>query len=63
MRWSVEESIVIASSIAPMVYLTVGDYATGFGLLSVPILGYLIVKYQDDIRANKVLMTFLRKIL
>lgn len=63
MRWSVEESIVIASSIAPMVYLTVGDYTTGFGLLSVPILGYLIVQYQDKIRANKVLMTFLKKIL
>lgn len=63
MRWSVEESIVIASSIAPMVYLTVGDYTTGLGLLSVPILAYLIVKYQDDIRANKVLMTFLKKIL
>ncbi len=63
MRWSVEEIVVMASSIAPIVYLMIGDYTTGFGLLSVPILGYLIVKYQDDIRANKVLMTFLKKIL
>lgn len=63
MRWSVEEIVVIASSIAPIVYLMIGDYTTGFGLLSVPILGYLMVKYQDDIRANKVLMTFLKKIL
>lgn len=63
MRWSVEEIVVMASSIAPVVYLIVGDYTTGFGLLSVPILGYLMVKYQDDIRANKVLMTFLKKIL
>lgn len=63
MRWSVEEIIVIASSIGPVFYLMIGDYTTGLGLLSVPILGYLIVKYQDDIRANKVLMTFLRKIL
>lgn len=63
MRWSVEEIVVMASSIAPIVYLMIGDYTTGFGLLSVPILGYLIVKDQDKIRANKVLMTFLKKIL
>lgn len=63
MRWSVEEIIVMASSIGPVFYLMVGDNTTGLGLLSVPILAYLIVKYQNNIRANQALMRFLRKIL
>lgn len=62
MRLSEEEIVVMVSSIAPIFYVMVGDYTAGLGLLSVPILAFLIVKYKEKLRANKKLMVFLKKV-
>lgn len=62
MHLSEEKIVVMGSSIASIFYVMIGNYTAGLGLLSVPILAFLIMKYKEKLRANKKLMMFLKKV-